>query len=47
MSKKANLDAFRKLLDSDLLLKVLICLLTPEEEMAESSYLRLGARAAR
>lgn len=48
VSKKANFDELSKLLESNLLLKVLICLpITPKEEIEELNKLGLGARAAK
>ena len=47
VSKKANLEALGKLLESDLLLKVLICIPPPKEEMAKWEHLGLGARGAK
>jgi hypothetical protein len=47
VSKKANLEELGKLLETDLLLKVLICLPAPREETAELGQLGLGARGAK
>ena len=47
ISKKANFDALSKLLESDLLLKILICLPAPREEIVELGKLGLGSRAAK
>ena len=47
VSKKANLEALGKLLESDLLLKVLICLPAPKEETPGWENLGLGMRGAK
>ena len=47
VSKKANIDDLGKLLETDLLLKVLVCLPAPREETAEWVQLGLGARGAK
>ncbi|KAL6885435.1 acyl-CoA N-acyltransferase [Trichoderma evansii] len=47
VSKKTNLEELGKLLETDLLLKVLICLPAPTEETAELGQLSLGERGGR